>query len=221
MHPAPEGIALRARFGSGACAYHRVPLLGDVDGLFEYIERSLPPLRRLEGLRRRAFDARAYDQLLYDELGRGGLGLLYRAMLATAQPAVGRALRLTTKADGAGGATLFHCAQGKDRTGVLAMLLQHCTGAGADEIVASYAASEALLEQGGGVAQPEPRREGEGVDWSALRGSPPQAMEQTLAWLDDEFGGGGAAGSGIDRYLDGCGCARGGAWWPAGESGVG
>ena len=34
-----------------------------------------------------------------------------------------------------------------------------------------------------------------GVDWSALRGTPPEAMEETLAWLRREHGS-------VDGYLD-------------------
>ena len=97
-------------------------------------------------------------------------------------------------ADRRQGGVLIHCQQGKDRTGVLAALLQHAAGDLEQEIVSGYAASEALLED-------RPREESaqEGVDWSALRGSPPVAMTETLQWIRKTYGA-------IDLFLEGAGC---------------
>jgi Tyrosine phosphatase family len=53
-----------------------------------------------------------------------------------------------------GGGLLFHCAQGKDRTGILSMLLSFClygdSPAVEERVVREYAASEELLRRGRG-----------------------------------------------------------------------
>lgn len=46
---------------------------------------------------------------------------------------------------GGGGATLFHCAAGKDRTGVVAALLMWVAGAAYEDIAADYVVSETLI----------------------------------------------------------------------------
>ena len=113
-------------------------------------------------------------------------------MLRSAAPeAWARALSLA--ADRRRGSVLIHCAQGKDRTGVLAALLQHAAGDLEGEIVESYAASEALL-----AGRPRQEAEGRasgGVDWSALRGAPAIAMTGTLQWLRQEYGA-------VDLFLE-------------------
>ena len=96
---------------------------------------------------------------------------------------------------------LIHCAQGKDRTGVLAALLQHAAGDLEREIIEGYAASEALLAERPRDEAAEPRESEGGVDWSALRGSPPEAMVETLQWLRSTYGA-------IDSFLEGTGCGN-------------
>ncbi|MGC0366376.1 protein-tyrosine phosphatase [Rhodococcus sp. 27YEA15] len=44
------------------------------------------------------------------------------------------------------GATAFHCAAGKDRTGILAAMLLSCVGADPERIVSDYSATEANLD---------------------------------------------------------------------------
>ena len=40
-----------------------------------------------------------------------------------------------------------------------------------------------------GAAHPDGLSDDPEVDWSRFRGSPPEAIEQTLAWLDARHGG--------------------------------
>ena len=69
---------------------------------------------------------------------------MYTAMLQSMRPELlERALQLA--ADRRHGGVLIHCAQGKDRTGILAALLQHAAGDLQQDIVSSYALSERLL----------------------------------------------------------------------------
>ena len=52
------------------------------------------------------------------------------------------------------------------------------------------------------TAHPHPvRRTQDGVDWSALRGSPPEAMVETLQWLRSTYGA-------IDLYLEQAQCGN-------------
>ena len=203
--------------GSGRLRRVHVPLLCNVDAFFDGVAAQLSPQKKAEAMAYKTFDAKRYDKLLYDEVARGKQTLLYTTMLQTSS-GWGDALRIAANRDRGG--VLFHCAQGKDRTGVLAMLLQHAAGDSEADIVKAYAVSEGLLaqytDQGQGytgrpqVRDAEERRrqrqqasapseEAQGVDWSALRGSPPEAMVQTLTWLRQEHGA-------IDNFLHRSGC---------------
>ena len=88
------------------------------------------------------------------------------------------------------GAVVFHCAAGKDRTGVLAALVLAMLDVGYDDIVADYALTNLALPSildrlaadplhGAAVAQiPADRR--------TVR---PEAMRRFLQLLDDTYGG--------------------------------
>ena len=95
------------------------------------------------------------------------------------------------------GVSLFHCTAGKDRTGVVAMLLLQLAGVPEPLIVADYAVSErnliGLFEQ-----QHENLREMGVTVPEFVFGSRPEDMEATLRHLHKNYGG--AAG-----YLKGCG----------------
>ena len=87
---------------------------------------------------------------------------------------------------------------------VVVPLLQHAVGDAEEDIIEAYAASEAALgqrpeDEAASKAQATPS---EGVDWSALRGSPPEAMRDTLAWIRAENDGA------IDNFLSGVGCGE-------------
>lgn len=99
---------------------------------------------------------------------------------------------------------LFHCAQGKDRSGIVAALLLALVGVDADTIADDYAESEACLaaarDEVLSTAPPE-RRESLRLQWSAPR----EAMLVALEHLERGYGGAeaylGAAGL-DDRELD-------------------
>ena len=139
-------------------------------------------------------------------------------MLRSAAPAAwGQALACA--ADRSGGGVLVHCAKGKDRTGVLCALLQHAAGDDEQQIVADYAASAARLSEEAAVQpkvqMPWQKREEEEdsptVDWSALRGSPAKAMQDTLAWVRQEYGA-------VDSFLEGAGADEAWRWTLNGNS---
>lgn len=91
---------------------------------------------------------------------------------------------------------LFHCAAGKDRTGIVAGLLLAVLGVPAQAIAEDYALSSVclgpdyVLERRAWVAQ-----HGYAWDaWSHLFTTPPERMLLTLEYLDEQYGG-------AERYL--------------------
>ncbi|TDL38757.1 tyrosine-protein phosphatase [Arthrobacter nitrophenolicus] len=64
------------------------------------------------------------------------MGMMYARMVEAAAPQLASALGIIALAPGA---TAFHCAAGRDRTGVLAAMLLLALGATDDDIVADYA----------------------------------------------------------------------------------
>lgn len=119
------------------------------------------------------------------------LAAIYDGMIAT------RGARLALAAEHiahAEGAVVFHCAAGKDRTGVLAALILETVGARRDAVVADYAATADNL------AGEWAERMLAGKDIAALEAmgidivgittqSPAPLMEALLARIDAEFGG--------------------------------
>ena len=64
---------------------------------------------------------------------------LYRDMAAgNCIESLAKAVRLVVERAGDDGAVLFHCTEGKDRTGVMSLVLLHLCGAGYDDIVTDY-----------------------------------------------------------------------------------
>lgn len=100
-------------------------------------------------------------------------------------------------AEGRAGAVAFHCAVGKDRTGILAALLLSLLDVDPQVIAQDYARSSAATAvqvqwlwsfgMPGGDATDEDMSLGV---WSAR----PQTMLTTLAWIDAEYGG-------VETYL--------------------
>ncbi len=69
----------------------------------------------------------------------------YTEMLDEAGPRYADALRLLSAADGL--PAVFHCAAGKDRTVLLAMLVLGAVGVGHDDIVEDYALTSASMDE--------------------------------------------------------------------------
>lgn len=69
-------------------------------------------------------------------LGHEAMGKMYARMVEETAPQLVTALNVIAYTPGA---TAFHCAAGRDRTGVLASMLLLVLGAGDDDIVADYA----------------------------------------------------------------------------------
>jgi len=172
---------------SSSCQWVHVPILYDVDAFWDEAIDRMDPSDRLWATLRTITSAGALDRAAARQLEREGLSMLYTVILATAQPRLRLALEICARASGP---VLFHCQKGKDRTGLVAMLLQSCAGASDQEIIASYAESGPLI--GEDLNDPSQRQEdragGTFIDWSRFRGSPASAMEQTLQWIRDRYG---------------------------------
>lgn len=73
--------------------------------------------------------------------------MVYKSLLDNDAPSI-RCVMEAIDECGAGGCTLFHCRAGKDRTGVIAMLLLGLAGVSDEDIVADYAATQQYLGWG-------------------------------------------------------------------------
>ena len=129
----------------------------------------------------------ALDRAAARKMEEEGPSMLNTVMLATATEPLRQTLQICASAPGP---VIFHCQKGKDRTGMVAMLLQSCGSNGdVDDqaLVDEYAKSGTLL----GEDLNEPAREEEKrglLDFSKFRGSPPSAMSDTLAWIRERYG---------------------------------
>lgn len=122
------------------------------------------------------------------------LGELYVGMLQHGGEAFARVARLIgASTDDTPTGVLVHCTAGKDRTGVATALMLDAVGVERDAVVADYAASEAnlsgawadgMLHMVASFGIPlTPELE------ALVTGTPPEAIETALAWVDREHGG--------------------------------
>jgi len=168
-----------------------VPILENVDAFWdEAIGRMEPSARAAATLQTIFSNGGALDRAAARHLEQHGPSLLYTVLLPTAQERLVQALEACCCCDDKDNTVIFHCQKGKDRTGVLAMLLQHCLGASDDEIIQAYAVSGDLLggqdsssSRDDNVDEKQKSVESSSmIDWSHFRGSPPSAMVKTLEW---------------------------------------
>lgn len=156
----------RGPFESHAVAYHHLPLIADVG-----------------------------DSMIRGEqrFGHEAMGEMYVAMVERAAPQLVTALNVIAYSPGA---TAFHCAAGRDRTGVLAAMLLLALGASDEDIVADYARTGENM-----VAIMERNRPVMGAMWRALgididafdgrmlmEGSMEVSMRMLLATLRERHG---------------------------------
>ncbi len=134
-----------------------------------------------------------------DETTRAGT---YRRILLGNRRAIGAVVETVAAAAAAGppGRTIVaHCAAGKDRTALLVALLLDVAGVDRDRIVADYVLTEERLGIPAMLAAMT-GSEAERAEAELAWRTPPEAMTETLAWLDARFGG-------SRRFLRWCGVA--------------
>lgn len=112
----------------------------------------------------------------------------YLVMLDEGADAIASTLNLLADPDQH--AAVFHCAAGKDRTGVVAALVLRLLGVSADDVADDYARSAAgmtRLAEWWLATHPEAATTMDGRERDLLA-CPPEAMVEFLARLDDRFG---------------------------------
>ncbi len=174
--------------GLGTLADAGVEVIVDLRSRVER-ERDATPAPEPFGIRR--VEAAVFEQ----DASPAGLGEnfagfapVYRSMLEIGKPAY-RTL-FTTMAE-THGTVLFHCAAGKDRTGLAAALLLELLEVADETIVADYALSERLLAPQFEAWLPKMRERG--IDERrarALMASEPEVMRDTLAHIRERYGSG-------------------------------
>jgi len=183
-----------------------IPILSDVDRFWEQTIASMDSGERFMATFQTIAVGGALDRAASRHLERGGLSLLYKIMMQTSSTQLAMALDacLQISESTNGRPIIFHCQKGKDRTGILAMLLQVCLSEGKNrnnnyddvEIVESYAISGELLnEMPNEQQQQESSSSSSTIDWSYFRGSPSYAMQDTLSWIRQRYGT-------VEGYLD-------------------
>lgn len=114
------------------------------------------------------------------------LGDMYVRMLDECGPLLREVFELIANAEGT--SVLFHCAAGKDRTGVVAALLMNLAGVPREAIVSDYAETEInlapIMEELRGD-RPEAMPE---AMYEVFLGSAPSNMEQMLDHLQAAYG---------------------------------
>jgi Tyrosine phosphatase family len=198
-----------------------IPILRNVDAFWDEAISRMPVQERVLASLLSTFQGRALDQAAARHMEQGGHVALNTIMLASCGSAIRKALDVclvksatattsaetaavndnnTDKKDSPGHPlVLFHCQKGKDRTGMLAMLLQHCMGDSESEIIHAYGRSGALLGEDETSSNNMAATSSAGlVDWSYFRGSPESAMRNTLLWIQATYGS-------MDGYLNSIG----------------
>lgn len=112
---------------------------------------------------------------------------MYKSLLDKSQPMLAAVLRDMARHQNE--TILFHCTAGKDRTGVLAMLLLQLAGVSAENIIADYACTEIYMKEIFDKQKEQLRRMlGTEVPGNLLE-SPAHVMKETLDYLCDVYGG--------------------------------
>jgi len=176
------------------------PILKDIDSFWDEAINQLDTSTKVAATLQTVFQGGALDRAAARNLEQGGHALMYSIMLKTAKQPIADALNACLQ-ESKRGPVIFHCQKGKDRTGLIAMLLQHLLGHDDQQIVNDYAVSEKLLgpeemEKVETQAQNNNNGGGTMIDWGYFRGSPASAMVDTLEWTRQTYGGS------LDGYLN-------------------
>ena len=144
----------------------------------------------------------AYKAILRDDPTPGGALKTITATYQLLPAACGPALKAVIDLILDGGAPLvFHCSNGRDRTGVISMMLQHLLGVSRDIIVADYVASNARIDIESAVVLSRTVFIKEfGIDFSdetlrAMNQALAQNVETTINTIHSQYGS-------TDHYFD-------------------
>ena len=98
------------------------------------------------------------------------------------------------------GGVLYHCTAGKDRTGVISMLLLKLAGVADETVIADYAATEGYMAQIFAGQRKALLQAGYSIP-DHLLASRPEEMARTLFHLSERYGT-------VEQYLTGCGLSQ-------------
>lgn len=110
---------------------------------------------------------------------------LYRIILKCSKKSIASALRLFLQPNNL--PIIIHCQHGKDRTGLMVMILYLLCGVDRTVIVNDYAISEAKLREG--RQNNELHGMPESLTTDTIIASAAEVMEQTIDFMESEFGG--------------------------------
>lgn len=113
------------------------------------------------------------------------MGELYCALLDDSAADLGRVMELLARQSE--GAALFHCSAGKDRTGVVTMLLLELAGVPDEEILADYSVSETYMQELFAWQKRAAAEAGIQIPDYMLQ-SRPEEMRRTLEHLHQTYG---------------------------------
>ena len=135
-------------------------------------------------------DGGKLHELRIERLNERGLAGLNEAILETGKAELLRALQTITEhlEVNPGEKAIIHCVQGKDRTGMLVMLLQSILGVPDAAIVADYFQSNQMLDKNEGSAAANEIRPKGRLDRNVFSGTNPEAMIKTLQYLRQKYG---------------------------------
>lgn len=119
---------------------------------------------------------------------------LYKIILSSSRKCIASALRLIMQADNL--PLIVHCQHGKDRTGIVVMILHLLCGVPYEDIIQDYAISEVLLREG--RQNNELHGMPESLTTDKIIASAAEVMEQTLYFMEKDLGG-------VEHYLESAG----------------
>jgi protein tyrosine/serine phosphatase len=138
----------------------------------------------------KAIDGASLHNMRVDALNQRGLFGLNELILEAGKGELCRALKATTlhlekKSRNDKIPVVIHCQQGKDRTGMLVMLLQSIMGVEDKDILTDYQASEAAIVSS--KVEQTPPKPGK-LDRAKMQMASKEVMRQTLQYIRERYG---------------------------------
>ena len=172
----------------------------DLRTLVAYGVRRVVDLRRTAEVERQPDPFRGHSVIQYfhvpmlDQMNSSGfqgplpqsMYEIYRSLIDECASDLGQVMSLLARQRE--GASLFHCSAGKDRTGVVAMLLLELAGVPDEEIVADYCISEIYMKELFALQKQQAAAAGIQIPDYMLE-SKPEQMQRTLDHLHQMYGG--------------------------------
>ena len=145
----------------------------------------------------RILDPNRLHRLQIDALNARGLAGLNEAIMETGKAELCLALKeITIHLEQHCSPIVFHCVQGKDRTGLLAMLCQSIILVSDNDIIDDYYKSDVMRKNDTSAAAEKMKNSRGKLDKRVLSGAPRETMIETLAFVRHNYG------SVVPGYLD-------------------